>query len=215
MFPNKEKGMRPYIFNSDNWCIILGCDEDTAAKTKKYLAQENSQMKEEKEDSMIVISPWNKKFKSFESKFTEKEQKLDVAQGDIFKYIQEVWMEAISTAVFREISRVIAEDEVEKAEESNQQFKYEWMMCSEMQWKSMYQPKDVLEMEIEELCQLMMKQSRLRKMIAGGVISHNLKLIEERNMKQKTTDIQQQKRCKAFGQFQTKVWDPGGFSINI
>ena len=70
-------------------------------------------------------------------------------------------------------------------------------------------------MEIEELWQLMMKQSRLRKMTVGGVINQSLKLIEERKMNQKTTDIQQQQRCKVFGQLQTNLWDPGGFSINI
>ena len=62
-----------------------------------------------------------------------KEQKLDVAEGDILKDIQEVWLEAISITVPVVISRVIVEAEVEKVEESNQQFKYEWTMCSEMQ----------------------------------------------------------------------------------
>ena len=77
----------------------------------------------------------------------------------------------------------------------------------------MYQPKDVLEREIEELWQLMIKQSMWRKLIAARrMINQNLNLIDkERKMKQKTVDIQQQQRCKAFGQLQTKVWDPGGF----
>jgi len=63
----------------------------------------------------------------------------------------------------------------------------------------MYQSKDVMEMEIEELWQLMMKQSKMRKMIAArSMINQNLNLIDkERKMKQKTTDIQQQ-RCRAF-----------------
>jgi len=175
-------------------------------------------MKEEKKDSMIVLSPWNENIKSLESEFADKEQKIDVAEGDIYKDIQEVWVEAISTAIPGAISRVIAEAEIGNAEESNQQVEDEWTKYSN-KWQSnkskiCYQLKDVLEMEIEELWQLMMKQSRLRKMTAGGVISQNLKLIEERKMNQKTTDIQQQQRCKAFGQLQTKVWDPGGFFIN-
>jgi len=65
-----------------------------------------------------------------------KEQKLDVTEGDIFKDIQEVWVEAISTEVPgtistkvpgeisievpREISRIIAKAKVEKVEERNQ-----------------------------------------------------------------------------------------------
>ena len=59
-------------------------------------------------------------------------------------------------------------------------------------WQSMDQPKDILKIEIEELWQLMMKQSIWRKMIAAGrMINKNLDLIDkERKMKQKTADIQ-------------------------
>ena len=73
----------------------------------------------------------------------------------------------------------------------------------------MYQNKDVLEINIEELWLLMMKQSRWRKIVAeGSKINQNLNLIDK---KKKTSDIQQQQRCRAFRQLQTKVWDPGGF----
>lgn len=76
----------------------------------------------------------------------------------------------------------------------------------------MDQPKDVLEMEIEELWKLMMKQSRMREMKTGRMFNQNLNLIDkERKMKQKTADIQQQQRCGTFRQLQTKVWDPRGF----
>jgi len=61
-------------------------------------------------------------------------------------------------------------------------------------------------MEIEELWQLMMKQSRMREMTEGRMINQNLNLIDkERKMKQKTTDVQQQQRCRAFRKLQTKV----------
>ena len=76
----------------------------------------------------------------------------------------------------------------------------------------MDEPKDVLEMEIEELWQLMMKQSRMREMTAGRMINQNFSLIDkERKMKQKTSDIHQQQSYRAFRQLQTKVWDHGGF----
>lgn len=73
--------------------------------------------------------------------------------------------------------------------------------------------KDELETEIKELWQLMMKQFMWRKLMAKGrMINQNLNLIDkERKMKQNIADIQQHQRCKAFGQLQTKVWDPGGF----
>ena len=79
------------------------------ADVGEYLTQENSQMKEEKEDSMIVLSPWYKNIKSLESKFVDKEQKLDVAEGDIFKDIQKVWVEAISIAVSGVMSTIVPE----------------------------------------------------------------------------------------------------------
>lgn len=84
---------------------------------------------------------------------------------------------------------------------------------SNSEWQNMDQPKDTLEMEIEELWQLMMKQSIWRRLTtAGRMINQNLKLIDkERKMTHKTGDIQQQQRCKAFRQLQTRVWDPRGF----
>jgi len=55
----------------------------------------------------------------------------------------------------------------------------------------MYQLKDVLEIEIEELWQLMMKKSKWRRLTATGrVINQILKLIDkETKMKQKTTNL--------------------------
>lgn len=76
----------------------------------------------------------------------------------------------------------------------------------------MDQSKDVLETEIEELWKFMMKQSMMREMAVRRMINHNLNLIEKkRKMKQKTSNIQQQQRCKVFRELQTKVSDPGGF----
>ena len=109
-------------------------NEETGRQLEEFVVED---MKEENEDSMIVLSPWYENIKSLEREFANKEQKIDVAQGDIFKDIQEFWVEAISTTVPGAISKVITEVEVEKAEESNQQFKYEWTTCREMQWQSM------------------------------------------------------------------------------
>ena len=68
---------------------------------------------------------------------------------------------------------------------------------------------------IEELWKLMMRQSRWRQITTEGMINQNLKLIEEMKMSQKTADMQQQPRCRAFGQLQIKVWDPGGVLSSI
>ena len=55
---------------------------------------------------------------------------MDIAEGDIFKDIQEVWVAEISRAILR----AIAEAKAGKVEEGNQQFKDEWTKCSKMQW---------------------------------------------------------------------------------
>ena len=56
----------------------------------------------------------------FESKFVGSEQQLDVAEGNIFKYIQEIWVVAMSKTIFTVISRVKARIESRKAGEDNQ-----------------------------------------------------------------------------------------------
>ena len=71
---------------------------------------------------VTTVKEWKKKL-LFESKFEGKEQQLDITEGDIFMDIQEVWVETISieisTAVSREISRVIAKEKERKVEEGN------------------------------------------------------------------------------------------------
>jgi len=57
---------------------------------------------------------------------------------------------------------------------------------------------------IEELWNLMMRQSGWRKLTTKGMINKKLKLIEGRKMNKKEVDVQQQQRCGTFGQLQTK-----------
>lgn len=68
-----------------------------------------------------------------------------------------------------------------------------------------------LDIEIEEVWQLMMQQSKWRKIeIAASKINQNLNLIDKKKkMEERTIEIQRQQRHKAFGQLQNKVWDPG------
>ena len=54
----------------------------------------------------------------------------------------------------------------------------------------MFQLNDMLDIEIEELWNLMIKQSRWRRLIEKGIINQNVKLIEKRKMKQKIVDTQ-------------------------
>lgn len=68
-----------------------------------------------------------------------------------------------------------------------------------------------LDIEIEEIWQLMMQQSKWRKIeIAASKINQNLNLIDrKKKMEERTTKMQRQQRNKAFGWLQNKVWDPG------
>jgi len=57
--------------------------------------------------------------------------------------------------------------------------------------QNMDQPKDMLDIEIEEIWQQMMKQSKWRKMVAAASkINQNLNLIDKKKkMEQKTTKV--------------------------
>lgn len=68
-----------------------------------------------------------------------------------------------------------------------------------------------LDIEIEEIWQLMMQQSKWRKIeIAASKINQNLNLIDrKKKMEERTTEMQRQQRNKAFGRLHNKVWDPG------
>lgn len=58
--------------------------------------------------------------------------------------------------------------------------------------------------------QLMIKQSKWRKMVTtGSMINQNLNPIDKKKkMEKRTSKVQQQQRIKTFGQLQNKVWDP-------
>jgi len=70
----------------------------------------------------------------FEVKIANKEQKRDIAEGYIFKDIQEVREATMFGITSTTISREKVEVEARKAEKDNQQFKDEWTKCSKMQW---------------------------------------------------------------------------------
>ena len=61
----------------------------------------------------------------FEREIVGREHEKDIAEWDIFKGIQEVWVEAMSRTTSTAISRVVAEIKLRKVEEGNQQLKYE------------------------------------------------------------------------------------------
>lgn len=68
-----------------------------------------------------------------------------------------------------------------------------------------------MDIEIEEVWQLMMRQSKWRKIeMAASKINQNSKLIDrKKKMEGRTTEMQRQQRNKAFGRLHNKVWDPG------
>ena len=67
----------------------------------------------------------------FESKFVGNEQQLDIAEGDAYKSIKEVWVakmsETIFAAEFGVNSRAQRKIELRRVEKSNQQFREEWI----------------------------------------------------------------------------------------
>lgn len=191
MFPKEEEAWRPYVFNFNNCFVSVGFVVDAG----ENLSQMSIQVKVEDKDYVEVFNPWNKDIMLLERML----ENQDFMQKEI---IMKEGKDERAVARIRKLQREDNEHQIEDG----------WTKYNK-KWQSMYQPKDMFEIEIEELWQLMMKQSIWRRLIATGrVISQNLNLIDkERKMKQKIADIQQQQRCRAFRQLQTKVWDPGGF----
>ena len=57
---------------------------------------------------------------------------MDIAKGDAYKSIKEVWVAAVYGTISRMTSREIVEEEVRKVEEGNQQLENECMECSKV-----------------------------------------------------------------------------------
>ena len=72
----------------------------------------------------------------FEREFAGKEHEKDIAEGYIFKGIQEVWVAAMSETTSTAILRVVAEIKSRKVEEGNQYFENKCIECSKVQWES-------------------------------------------------------------------------------
>jgi len=94
--------------------------------------------------------PWSvvKKKEGEESYAEIEEHQLDIAEGDAYKSIKEVWVAAISAVENRANSSAKAEEKLREAEGSNQQFREEWIKCSRVQWKS-EENKSCLQQQIE------------------------------------------------------------------
>jgi len=69
----------------------------------------------------------------------------------------------------------------------------------------------MLDIEIEEIWQQMMKQFKWRNMVTTtSKINQKLNLIDKKKkMEQKIAKMQQQQGNKAFGKLHNEVWDPG------
>jgi len=69
----------------------------------------------------------------------------------------------------------------------------------------------MLDIEIEEIWQKMMKQFKWRKTVTTtSKINQKLNLIErKKKMEQKTAKMQQQQGNKVSGKLHNEVWDPG------
>lgn len=166
-----------------------------------------------------------------ESKFANKEQQLDIAEEDNFKDTHEVWVAAISTTISGEISRIITEVEAKKDERSNQQFKYERTTCSEMQWQSnkiniCYQYRIELQEANDELWDLMRvpkkTYNRYKQVIhckvgwrVNNVEGKDSRALHHKVWKPGRLQPKRDEDNEAYGQQQTKVWDPRGFPFNL
>lgn len=67
---------------------------------------------------------------------TGRKHEEDIAEGDVYKSMKEVWVAAVSGAAFEASSELKAEVEVRRTEENNQQVEDECTKCNRVQWQS-------------------------------------------------------------------------------
>lgn len=140
-------------------------------------------------------------------------------------------MATISTTVSGAISRIITKVEAEKDEGSNQQFKYERKMCSEMQWQSnktkiCYQQRIELQEAIDEpwdLTQVPRKRYNRAKLGIHCKVGWRVNNVEGKESGAQQHKVWKPRRLQpkrdeaneAYGQQETKFLDPGGFPFNL
>lgn len=215
MFPKEKEALRPYVFYFNNCFVSAGLVVDAGKK----LAQMSNQIKMKEENFVEVFNPWNRDVQLLERMLDNQDsiqKEIIMKEGKDEMEAKQVKISKEKVSVGKRVSDRIRqlqreEHQFEELVDNSNNLKQRERGNNKQQ--SMDQPKDVLEMEIEKLWQLMMKQSIWRRLIATErMINQNLNLIDkERKIKQKTVDIQQQQRRGAFRQLQTKVWNPGGF----
>ena len=146
--PKKEEAPRPHVFNFNKcfvnagFVVIAGGD----------LARVGIQVKMKEEDFMEELSPWNKDVKLLEKMLNSHDSIMKEGKDD---------REAAKMAASKpknEASKIKV-----SIEDSNNNLKQREEDKSKKQ--KMDQPKDMLDIEIEEIWQQMMKQFKWRKMV--------------------------------------------------
>jgi len=195
MLPKKEEAPRPHVFNFNkffmNACFVANAGGD--------LAQMSSQVKMKEEDFKEEFNPWNKDVKLLEKMLNSHDSIMKEGKDD-----REVAKMATSKA---RVSKPKNESSKRKVsiEDNNSNLKQREEDKSKKQ--KMDKPKDMLDIEIEEIWQQMMKQFKWRKMVTKtSKINQKLNLIDKKKkMEQKTVEVQRQQRNKASRQLQNKV----------
>lgn len=215
LFPKEDKAQNPYVFYFNKCFVSAGFVVDAEGN----LAPMRSQIKMKEEYSVEEFNPWNidtkflermlKSHYSMQTKIIMKEGKDEREEISIVRKEKVRTREKEEEKINQQLKRESNQQQFKELVDNNNNLGQREGGRSKKQ--NMDQSKDELEIKIEELWKLMVKQSRWRKMIATGrMINHSMNLIDKKKkMEQKTTNIQQQQRNKTFGQLQNKVWDPG------
>lgn len=172
LLPKEDKAHKPYVFNFNKSFVSAGfvVDDEGNLAQLRYL-----KMKEE--DFMEEFNPWNKDVKLLERVLDNHDSIMkegkDETEADII---------AVTTKVETRVSIAKFGTKAKEEEKVNQQLEsgsnqqqFEELVDNSNNLKqreggrskkqNMDQSKDELEKEIEEMWQLMMKQSKWRKMV--------------------------------------------------
>lgn len=219
LLTKENKEQQPCVFNFNKCFVSVGF----VANARGDLAQV-SHLKMKEGDFVEEFNPWSRDVKLLERVMNSHDSVQEGKDDREATSKQKVEANKAKVSIRDNIkaSKVEVSKETKAKNEvikENQQQIEELVDSNNLKQKeggrnmkqNMDHSKDLLEIEIEEMWQLMMKQFKWRKMVAeGSKINQSFNLIDKKKkMEQKTIKVQQQQGNKACGQFQNKAWDPG------
>lgn len=145
VLPKEEEALRPYVFYFNNYFVSAGL----VAYVGGNLAQMSSQIKMKEEDSMEEFNPWKRDVKLLQRMMESRNSmqiEIIVKEGKDEREASRTSEEQVRNQQLHSGSN---QQQFEELVDNNNDLKQRKRGNNE--WNNMDQPKEMLEMEIEEL----------------------------------------------------------------